>query len=288
MHRKFLALALALAMVLTLLAGCTAGETAPSTSEPDTTPTVEVTEAPTEEVTEAPTEPAEPALPDGVYTAEFDTDSGMFHVNEANEGKGVLTVQDGVMTIHVTLASTKILNLYPGTAEEAQAEGAELLQPSEDEVHYSDGTTEMAYGFDIPVPYLDEEFDCALVGTKGTWYDHKVSVSNPQPMIPEASGTVEVTLSGGSGRASVESPCTITTEDGQYWAVIVWSSKNYEYMLVNDVQYDPIQAEGENSTFRIPVVLDTEMPVSALTVAMSEPHLIDYTLFFDSATISNQ
>ena len=34
-------------------------------------------------------------------------------------------------------------------------------------------------GIAIPVPALDEEFDLALIGTKGKWYDHKVSVSNP-------------------------------------------------------------------------------------------------------------
>lgn len=50
-----------------------------------------------------------------------------------------------------------------------------------DTVTYSDGISEEVYGFDIPVPVLDEEFDLALVGTKGKWYDHKVSVSNPQP-----------------------------------------------------------------------------------------------------------
>ena len=33
-------------------------------------------------------------------------------------------------------------------------------------------------GFDVPVPVIDEEFDLALIGKKGVWYDHKVSVSN--------------------------------------------------------------------------------------------------------------
>ena len=36
------------------------------------------------------------------------------------------------------------------------------------------------YGFDVPVEALNQEFDLALLGTKGTWYDHKVSVSDPQ------------------------------------------------------------------------------------------------------------
>lgn len=120
-------------------------------------------------------------IADGVYTADFKTDSTMFHVNEANKGKGTLTVKDGQMVIHVTLVSKSILNLFPGTAEDAQKDGAKLLQPTVDKVKYSDGMEEEAYGFDIPVPYLDEEFDCAIIGAKGKWYDHKVSVSNPEP-----------------------------------------------------------------------------------------------------------
>lgn len=119
-------------------------------------------------------------LEDGVYSADFNTDSSMFHVSEACDGKGVLTVEDGSMTIHVSLASKNILNLYPGLAEDARKEGAELLEPTVDTVTYEDGISEEVYGFDVPVPALDEKFDLALVGTKGTWYDHKVMVSNPE------------------------------------------------------------------------------------------------------------
>ena len=131
--------------------------------------------------TAAADETPEAALPDGVYTADFKTDSSMFHVNEAYHGKGTLTVENGQMTIHITMPSQLIVNLFPGVSEDAQKEGAELLQPTVDTVTYDDGMTEEVYGFDIPVPYLDEEFDCALIGTKGKWYDHKVSVSNPVP-----------------------------------------------------------------------------------------------------------
>ena len=59
-------------------------------------------------------------LEDGTYSAEFDTDSSMFHVNEANDGKGTLTVKDGKMTIHVSLNSKKIVNLFVGKADDAQ------------------------------------------------------------------------------------------------------------------------------------------------------------------------
>lgn len=141
------------------------------------------TQLQTESQTAALTESAEgtsaETLADGTYSADFNTDSSMFHVNETCDGKGTLTVKDGKMTIHITLTSKNIVNLYPGLAEDAQKEGAELLQPVTDTVTYEDGTSEEVNGFDVPVPAIDEEFDLALIGTKGVWYDHKVSVSNP-------------------------------------------------------------------------------------------------------------
>lgn len=119
-------------------------------------------------------------LADGIYTVDFDTDSSMFHVNDAKEGKGLLTVKNGEMTVHISLTSKNILNLFPGLAADAEKDGAKLLAPTTDEVTYDDGTTEEVNGFDVPVPALEEEFDLALIGSKGKWYDHKVSVSNPE------------------------------------------------------------------------------------------------------------
>jgi len=129
-------------------------------------------------------EPAEVSvssnLLDGVYEVEFTTDSSMFHVNEACDGKGQLTVENSQMSVHISLASKKIVNLYVGTADDAESDEANWLQPTIDEVTYSDGTTEEVYGFDVPVSVIDKEFDLAILGEKGTWYDHKVRVSNPQ------------------------------------------------------------------------------------------------------------
>ncbi len=232
-----------------------------------------------------------PALADGVYQASFSTDSSMFHANEACDGKGVLTVQNGQMSIYVTLAGKGIVNLFPGTAEDAQKPGAEWLQPTLETVHYSDGTTDEANAFLIPVPYLDEEFDVALVGKKGTWYDHKVSVSDPQPLaddtaeseVPaDGSYTVEAVLQGGSGKASVQSPARLTVENGAMTATVIWSSKNYDLMIVDGQEYTPTY-ENELSCFTIPVsALGTPLPVQAETTAMSQPHMIDYTLTFSS------
>ena len=101
----------------------------------------------------------------------------MFHINEAYENRAVLTVKNGKMTVHITLPSKNIVNLFPGLAADAEKDGAVLLKPTEDTVKYSDGTTDVCNGFDVPVPYLDREFDLALMGTKNKWYDHKVTVS---------------------------------------------------------------------------------------------------------------
>lgn len=229
-----------------------------------------------------------PALADGVYQASFSTDSSMFHANEACDGKGVLTVQNGQMSIYVTLAGKGIVNLFPGTAEDAQKPGAEWLQPTLETVHYSDGTTDEANAFLIPVPYLDEEFDVALVGKKGTWYDHKVSVSDPEPMDecaqaePPMDGeyTINVALEGGSGRASVQSPAELTVQNGQMTVKIVWSSKNYDLMVVDGTEYTPTY-ENDLSVFEIPLSdFNTSIAVQAETTAMSQPHMIDYTLTF--------
>lgn len=248
---------------------------------------------------------ADPGIADGTYVATFTTDNPMFHVNEANEDKGILTVEDGKMTIHVSLQSKKIVNLYPGLAEDAKKDGAELLEPTTDKVTYSDGYEDEVYGFDIPVPALDEEFDVALIGTHGKWYDHKVIVSDPvegddiQAVIGGSSEqggadaadladgehTVEVALEGGTGKATVESPAVIRKSGDEIIAVITWSSPYYDYMIVDGQRCEPVNTGG-NSVFEIPVAsLDSPLEVIADTTAMSEPHEIEYTLTFDPASI---
>lgn len=117
---------------------------------------------------------------DGIYTVDFNTDSGMFHVNEAYKGKAKLTVENGTKTVHIVLVSKNIVNLYVGLAESAEsAAESDIIQPIEEEVDYGDGTTEVVYAFDVPVEAVGVDFNLAILGKKGTWYDHIVSVSNP-------------------------------------------------------------------------------------------------------------
>ena len=285
-----------------LLGGCGAGQAADATSAESTVAAQESTVTPTESTETAETVSTETAqneaqLPDGVYTAEFSTDSSMFHVSEACDGKGTLTVKDGVMTIHISLGSKKILNLYPGLAEDAAKDGAVLLEPTTDTVTYSDGMTEEVYGFDVPVPVIGEEFDLALIGTKGKWYDHKVKVSDPVAegaadtfdlsAVEDGSYTIELTMEGGSGRASIQSPAQLAIADGAATATLEWSSPNYDYMLVNGEKYLPVNTEG-NSVFEVPVeALDAPLTMIGDTVAMSTPHEVEYTVTFHSETLES-
>ncbi len=282
--RKILPIVLSAALVSSALAGCGTAPQAPqSTAQTQSTET-------------------QGALADGIYSAVFTTDSGMFHVNESKDGRGELTVKDGKMTLHVSLVSKRIVNLFVGKAEDAKKDGAALLQPTTDKVTYSDGYEEEVYGFDIPVEALDEEFDLALIGTEGKWYDHRVRVSDPQPLengvdaqgaatveiskLSDGAYTAEVTLEGGSGRAHIDSPAQLTVRDGKMTASIAWDSEYYDYMMVDGERYEPVNTEG-NSVFEIPVTAFGEpIAVSADTTKMSQPHLIDYTLTFDASTLA--
>ena len=100
---------------------------------------------------------------------------------------------------------------------------------------------------------------------------------------------VDVVLSGGSGKASVESPTLLEVKDGKYFAQITWSSSNYDYMIVEGETYYNENADGGNSMFQIPVLaFDEEMPVIADTVAMGAPHEIQYTLHFYSDSVGSE
>ena len=288
---RFVSLLAVSALLAASLAGCGSSASSVASSASSEAVSSVAESAVSEAASESAAASSARALEDGTYTAEFDTDSSMFHVNEASDGKGTLTVEDGQMTLHISLQSKKIVNLYVGMAADAPDHEADWLQPTTDTVTYSDGTSEEVYGFDVPVEELDTDFQLAILGTKGKWYDHTVSVRNVEAQAAEAvetpadgSYTCEVTLEGGSGRATVDSPAALTVADGKMTATIVWSSPNYDYMIVDGEKYLPTNTEG-NSTFEIPVsALGVPLSVVADTVAMSTPHEIEYTLTFSASS----
>ena len=121
------------------------------------------------------------ALEDGIYSAKFETDSGMFKINETKEGRGILTVKDGKMTMEIVLSGDGIVGLYEGLAKDAKNDEKNRINCSKVTVKYDDGSEEEVNSFVIDVPVLDKEFDLALIGKKEKWYDHKVIVSDVKP-----------------------------------------------------------------------------------------------------------
>lgn len=97
--------------------------------------------------------------------------------------------------------------------------------------------------------------------------------------------SIDAQLNGGSGKVHIKSPAKLTVSDnGKMKAEIEWSSPNYDYMKISDNEYYPENKDG-NSVFIIDVPeLDKDIPLSAETIAMSKPHMIEYTLHFDSSS----
>ncbi len=217
-------------------------------------------------------------LEDGSYRIDVDSSSSMFRIVKA-----VLTVEDGKMSCTLTMSGKGYGKLYMGTAEEAaQASEDECIPYVEDE----DG----AKTFTVPLESLNTEVDCTAWSIKKeAWYARTLvfladTLRPADQELADGTYSVDVALEGGSGRASVETPCTLKVESGAMTATVVWSSPNYDQMVVDGTQYLPVNTEG-NSTFEIPVATLAEpLAVQAETTAMSTPHMIDYTLTFDAST----
>ena len=250
LRKRLMTLALAVVMTVSVFTGCGSKDDSKTSRSESKKTEQQKSDAKKEKAAEK--EETKAPIEDGTYTAEFKTGSSMFHVNDAYDDKGTLTVKDGKMTIHISLVSKNIVNLFPGTIKDAKKKGAKLLQPTTDTITDENGNVvtdiegkpKEVYGFDVPVPALDKEFDLALIGTKGKWYDHKVVVSDPVTedseggvatfdlsTVEDGSYTIELTMEGGSGRASIQSPTQITVADGAATATLEWSSPNYDYML---------------------------------------------------------
>lgn len=229
-------------------------------------------------------------LVDGEYPVAFKCSSSMFRIESA-----LLKVADGKLEVTLTMGSKSFLYVYPGSAEEA-ASMTEDAWTAPVILENGDMT------FTIPVEALDAAVPCAAYSkNKELWYDRSLlfrADSLPMSAFREGFFTtaeslgladgrymVAVILSGGSGKARVQSPTALYVEDGACTAVIGWSSKNYDYMKVEGEKLLPVPNE-DNSAFRIPVLyFDRPMPVIADTVAMSEPHEISYTLLFDASSL---
>lgn len=254
-----------------------------SVTEPATAPPVEVVE-------EGMTPVYADSLKDGSYEVTVDSSSTMFQITACT-----LTVENGTMSAVLTMGGTGYLYVYPGTADEA-ANAAES-----DRIPFAE-TADGAHTFTVPVEGLDMGIPLAAYSKKKElWYDRTILfradslpagafaegyVSSAEDLgLADGTYTVAVTVSGGSGRANVQSPTKLTVTDGKAFAEIVWGSPNYDYMTVDGERFEPDSLDPV-SVFTIPVNgFGYPMPVTADTTAMSTPYEIEYTLTFDPSTI---
>ena len=106
--------------------------------------------------------------------------------------------------------------------------------------------------------------------------------------IVKTTYSVEISLEGGSGKATIQSPVTITEMDGQMSAKLVWTSKNYDYMIVGGVRYENENVGGD-STFTVDIENTTEpLKVIGDTTAMSTSHEIEYVIHWGEKGAQSQ
>ena len=230
-------------------------------------------------------------IKDGTYDVSVESSSSMFRIDECE-----LTVKDGEMTATMTMGGKGYLKVFMGTGEEA------VEAEEEDYIPYEEDSLGL-HTYTVPVEALNQAIDCAAFSKdREKWYDRTLifhASSIPVDALEEGVVTtveslgladgiysVEVSLEGGSGKASIESPTTLVVENGEAQVEITWSSPNYDYMKLDDVKYELADQEG-NSNFILPIqVFDWNIAVIADTIAMSEPHEIAYTIVLDSSTIT--
>ena len=312
--KKVLALFLSLVLSASLFAGCGSEKTEPS-ADAQTSQTEEqkpaeekpAEEKPAEEksdkvasssdmveVESVVTENMVPihadSLKDGTYPIEVNSSSSMFKITSCE-----LTVAEGKMTAKMVMGGKGYLKVFMGTGEEAASADESQMIPFEE---LSSGE----HCFTVPVEALDAEIKCsAFSKKKEKWYDRSLAFrADSLPLEAFAEGmltsveslgledgayTANVSLVGGTGKVTVQSPAKLTVADGKVTATIIWSSDKYDYMMVDGEKYLPVTIEG-GSTFEIPVkAFDWNLAVAADTTAMSTPHEIDYVLNFESASL---
>ena len=220
------------------------------------------------------------ALDNGQYKMAVESSSDMFKVVGC-----VLTAENGIYTVTITMSGTGYDKLFLGTGEDAAA--------AESHIEYI-ADAEGAYTFTFQVDTLDAPIAVAAHSVKkDTWYDRELTfktenlesipVQTPDSEATAAplSGAVytpdEFTVTGGTGRVTITCP-QVEIVDGQAIATIVFSSSKYTSVRVGETVYESV-CDDKSSTVQIPVKLNQSNTVFGTTTAMSAAHEVEYALF---------
>ena len=260
---------------------------------------------------------------DGVYEIHVDSSSPYFRIARAT-----LTVENGEMTARFTIPSMSYRYVYPGTKKEAAAADPSTWIEFEEEDHqttftfpvpalnaevdcaaYSKGRRKWysrtlvfdaaslpgeALAFDLPDYELIEEAVKAyeVVGSEELRQQRQAAAEAVESVsvdLPDGEYSIEVNMTGGSGRAGISSPTLLIVREGKAYARLIWSSVYYDYMILDEGYFYNLTEDGGPSTFEIPITaLDEPIAVIADTTAMGDPVEIQYTLTFYAETVGDK
>ncbi len=245
-------------------------------------------------------------VPDGTYAVRVESSSPYFRVVEAT-----LTVQGGAMSADIVIGSTsydrvRVGEEIPGEVRDGRTTfripvpglnvafdcAAHSVKRDQwydrqllvDAASLPEGTLPYA----LPDYALVEKALDAFLPEKEPETVEAEAVEPVAVSWPDGDYAIEVTLTGGSGRASVSSPTRMIVREGRAYARLLWSSAYYDYMLLGGVRYDNLADDGGNSTFEIPIpMMDQPVEVVADTTAMGEPVEIRYQLTFYAESVGD-
>ncbi|MCQ2553039.1 MAG: hypothetical protein MJ150_01885 [Clostridia bacterium] len=175
-------------------------------------------------------------------------------------------LSDGVYTARIKADANALK-----TVDSYKNQGILVVKDGKMTIHVCLAGTNYLTGFKVPA--IGEEFELSTIDGKS--YNQKITVTEPVKISTTA---VTPTLEGGTGKTTVKTAETFKDLSGNLMAILTWSSKSLDFMQVGDVMYFALGTAGNPCTFIVPVTMDTEMPISAQTSAMSTPHLVEYTL----------
>ncbi len=227
----------------------------------------------------------------GYYTLDFSDEAapgvtcggGMFRAVAAT----LYSDKDGAMVATLTLSGNGWDKLYFGTAEAAEADAANQIAYSS-VVKSSEGKDQYVFG-PFAVAKLDKVINVAAHSNKSGWKDKTITFNSSKLLaaatnavdnstaLPDGTYTPEnFTAAGGTGKVTITCPQVIV-ENGKAFADVTFSSKKYVYVKANNQLFNgTVNTSGV--TYRIPVDLNEDVKILALTTGMSVAHEIAYTL----------
>ena len=261
---------------------------------------------------------------DGTYEIRVDSSSPYFRI-----AKATLTVAGGEMTARFTIPSMSYRYVYPGTKREAgNADPSTWIEFEEEDgqttftfpvpalnaelecAAYSKGRKrwysrtlvfdasslpKSALAFDLPDYELIEKAVRAyeVAGSEELKAQRQAAAQALEAVaidMEDGEYSIEVNMTGGSGRASISSPTLLIVRGGRAYARLLWSSVYYDYMILDeDAYFYTLTEDGGPSSFEIPITaLDEPIPVIADTTAMGEPVEIQYTLTFYAESVGDK